>query len=91
LPIFVPLLESVGIDKVWFGILSTITIGLAGLTPPVGAPLFIMHGMVKQDGIFLNTVFRGAWIFCIPIMITLILCVAFPQLSLWLPNTMFGK
>lgn len=91
LPIFIPLLESVGIDKVWFGILSTMTINLAGMTPPVGAPLFVVHGMVKQDGISLNTIFKGAWIYCIPIMITLIICVAFPQITLWLPNTMYGK
>ena len=91
LPIFVPLLESLGIDKVWFGVLSTITISLAAMTPPVGAPLFVVHGMVKRDGISLNTIFNAAWIFCIPICIALIICVIFPQLSLWLPNTMFGK
>lgn len=91
LPIFVPLLESLGIDKVWFGILSTITISVAAMTPPVGAPLFIVHGLVKQDGISLNTIFNAAWIYCIPIIATLIICIIFPQLSLWLPDTMFGQ
>jgi C4-dicarboxylate transporter, DctM subunit len=91
LPIFVPLLSSLGIDKVWFGILSTITSNLAGLTPPVGMPLFLVHGIVKKDGVSLNTVFKGAWIFCIPILFTLAVCIMFPQLTLWLPSTMFGK
>ena len=91
LPIFVPLLNSVGIDKIWFGILSTITVGIAGITPPVGAPMFLVHGIVKKDGISLNTIFRGSWIFCVPSMIALIICIMFPQLSLWLPGTMFGK
>jgi C4-dicarboxylate transporter DctM subunit len=91
LPIFVPLLNSVGIDKIWFGILSTITVGIAGITPPVGAPMFLVHGIVKKDGVSLNTIFRGSWIFCIPSMAALIICIVFPQLSLWLPATMFGK
>jgi TRAP-type C4-dicarboxylate transport system permease large subunit len=91
LPIFVPLLNSVGIDKIWFGILSTITVGIAGITPPVGAPMFLVHGIVKKDGVSLNTIFRGSWIFCIPSMAALIICIMFPQLTLWLPATMFGK
>ncbi len=91
LPIFVPLLNSVGIDKVWFGILSTITVGLAGITPPVGAPMFLVHGIVKKDGISLNTIFKGSWVFCIPTVATLIICLIWPQLTLWLPSTMFGK
>jgi C4-dicarboxylate transporter, DctM subunit len=90
-PIFVPLLESVGIDKVWFGILSTITVGLAGITPPVGAPMFLVHGVVKKDGVSLNTIFKGSWVFCIPTVATLIICLIWPQLTLWLPGTMFAK
>lgn len=91
LPIFVPLLEGMGIDKVWFGILSTITISLAAMTPPVGAPLFVVHNLVRDDGIPLSIIFNAAWIYCIPITITLIICVIFPQLSLWLPATMFAN
>jgi tripartite ATP-independent transporter DctM subunit len=91
LPVFVPLLEGLGIDKVWFGVLSTITISLAAMTPPVGAPLFIVHNLVRDDGIPLSTIFNAAWIYCIPITLTLIICVIFPQLSLWLPATMFGN
>jgi len=91
LPIFVPLLERMGIDKVWFGILSTMTSNLAGLSPPVGMPLFLVHGIVKDDGIGLKTVFKGAWVFCLPILAALIICLIWPQLTLWLPSTMFGK
>jgi len=91
LPIFVPVLVGLGIDKVWFGILSTITVGLAGITPPVGGPMFLVHGVVKKDGVSLNTVFNGCWVFCIPTIVTLIVCLIWPQLTLWLPGTMFGK
>ncbi len=91
LPIFVPLLEQLGIDKVWFGILSTITSNLAGLSPPVGMPLFLVHGIVKKDGVSLGAVFKGAWVFCIPVVVTLIICIIWPQLTLWLPSTMFGN
>jgi C4-dicarboxylate transporter, DctM subunit len=91
LPIFTPLLVSVGIDKIWFGILTTITGNLAAITPPVGAPMFIVHGIVKNDGVTLNQIFKGSWWFCIPTVVSLAICVAFPQLTLWLPNMMIGK
>jgi C4-dicarboxylate transporter, DctM subunit len=90
-PVFVPLLVTVGIDKVWFGILSTITVGLASISPPVGAPMFLAHAIVKKDGVTLNSIFNGCWIFCIPTVATLIICLIWPQLTLWLPNSMFGK
>ncbi len=91
LPIFLPVLEGVGIDKVWFGILATFTAALAGITPPVGGPIFLVHGIVKKDGISLNTVFNGCWVFCIPTVVALVACLIWPQLVLWLPGTMFGK
>jgi C4-dicarboxylate transporter, DctM subunit len=91
LPIFAPLLVSLGIDKVWFGILSTMTGNLAAITPPVGAPMFIVHGIVKNDGVTLNDVFRGSWWFCIPTVVCLAICVAFPQITLFLPSLMTGK
>jgi tripartite ATP-independent transporter DctM subunit len=90
-PIFVPLLVSLGIDKVLFGVLSTITVGLAFMTPPVGAPLFLVHAIVQEEGISLNTIFRGAAIFCVPILVSIILLILFPQLALWLPGTMYGQ
>jgi C4-dicarboxylate transporter DctM subunit len=91
LPIFIPLLDGMGINKIWFGILSTMTVGLAGITPPVGAPMFLVHGVVKKDGVSLNTVFNGCWVFCIPTLAALIACLIWPQLTLWLPGTMYGK
>jgi len=88
LPIFVPLVEACGISKVLFGIATTVVVGIATITPPVGTPMFIAHNMVKKDGIALNTIFKGCWIFCIPLVIALILIVFFPQIALWLPSTM---
>jgi C4-dicarboxylate transporter, DctM subunit len=91
LPIFIPVLLDAKVDLVWFGVLSTITLGLGEISPPIGAPLFIIHNMVKKDGVMLRDIFKGSAIFCIPVVVNLVFCVIFPQLSLWLPNTMIGR
>jgi tripartite ATP-independent transporter DctM subunit len=90
LPIFIPVLAAAGIDLIWFGVLATIVLGLGGISPPVGAPIFIIHNMVKKDGINLRTLYKGCAIFCIPVIVTTVICVALPQVVLWLPNTMIG-
>jgi len=88
LPIFIPLIDACGISKILFGITVTVVVGIATITPPVGTPMFIAHNMVKKDGISLNTIFKGCWIFCIPLVIALVILVSVPQITLWLPSTM---
>lgn len=90
-PIFIPLLVSLGIDKVLFGVLSTVTVGLGFMTPPVGAPLFVVHTIVRDEGIPLSAIFMGATIFCIPIVVSIALLILFPEITLWLPNSMYGQ
>lgn len=89
--IFVPLiivtLDQVGIDKVHFGIVLTMNMELALLTPPIGLNLFVLSGI---SGTPLPVVIKG----CIPfilIMVFLLGVITFvPEISLWLPNLVYG-
>jgi C4-dicarboxylate transporter, DctM subunit len=88
LPFFVPLMQQMGIDLVWFGILVVIQMELSQITPPVGLNLFVVAGMVKEKNISMGTVFSGAWPFCFTMVIFNALIIAFPKIAMYLPSLM---
>ncbi len=88
LPFFIPLMNQMGIDLIWFGILVVVQMELSQITPPVGLNLFIVAGMVKEKNISMNTVFSGAWPFCYTMIIFNALLIAFPQIAMFLPSLM---
>ena len=89
-PIYVPIIVSLGFDKVWFGILFIISGQAAFLTPPFGYNLFYMKAIVPPE-ITLEDIYRSVIPFVILQVIGLILVVVFPQIALFLPNLIFGK
>ncbi|MFC1982342.1 TRAP transporter large permease [Chloroflexota bacterium] len=85
-PIFAPIISSLGYNLIWFGILMTIMCELANITPPVAVNVFVIKGIVPDVPLY--DVFRGvAWFAAMDVLIIAIL-IAFPQISLWLPMTM---
>ena len=86
MPIIYPLLKVFGIDPVWFGVLTVLTIMIGQVTPPVGVVVFVVSGLVKDVPAY--SVFRGVTPFVISMIIALVILVAFPQISLWLPALM---
>jgi C4-dicarboxylate transporter DctM subunit len=88
-PILVPLVVSLGWDPVWFAIVFTINMELALITPPVGLNLYVINGMFKD--ISMEKIIRGVIPFIIMGIIMLGIVLAAPQLSLWLPNLLYGK
>ena len=88
LPFFIPLMNQLGIDLVWFGILVVIQMELSQITPPVGLNLFVVAGMVKEKNISMGTVFSGAWPFCFTMVILNALIIIFPKIAMLLPNLM---
>lgn len=88
LPIFLPLLNSLNIDLIWFGVLVIIQMELSNITPPVGMNLFIVSAMVKDKGISMGMVFKGALPFCVTMLVFNALLIIFPQIALFLVNTM---
>jgi len=88
LPIYLPLLSTLNIDLVWFGILMVVITELALITPPIGMNVFVISGMVKEVSMY--AIFRGVFPFVIVMVIFMGILVAFPQISLFLPNTMMA-
>ncbi len=86
LPIFFPVITALGIDPIWFGVLVVLTLEMGLISPPVGINVFIVKSVAP--GVDLGTIFRGVAPFWLAMLAALMLLVAFPQISLILPNTM---
>ncbi|MFY0989855.1 TRAP transporter large permease [Halomonas sp. C05BenzN] len=88
-PLYVPLVISLGFDPIWYGVLYTITVQIAYMTPPFGYNLFLMRAMAPPE-ISLGDIYRSVWPFVGIMLVGLALITAFPQLALWLPELYRG-
>ncbi|WP_338448603.1 TRAP transporter large permease [Niallia oryzisoli] len=86
LPLVFPVIEQIGVDPVLFGILLVITIEMSYITPPLGMVVFALAGAVKD--VPMSKIFRGSMPFFVIMVIFLAILVAFPDIVLWLPETM---
>jgi len=89
LPVFLPLSQELGFDLIWFGVLFTINMELAFISPPFGMNLFYMKGVVPSS-ISMGDIYRSVLPFMALEVLGLMLVILFPQLVLWLPNLMMG-
>jgi C4-dicarboxylate transporter DctM subunit len=87
-PLLLPTIEMLGYSPLWFGIVMGITLEMAVITPPVGLNLYTIKGIAPPE-VSLNDIVRGALPFVAIEIVCLALFVAFPYLTLWLPQTMF--
>jgi TRAP-type mannitol/chloroaromatic compound transport system permease large subunit len=87
MPVFIPLLNALDMDLVWFGVLVVKFIEIGMLTPPLGFNVFVVKGVVG-DTIPLTRIFRGVGWFLVCDMVVVILMISFPALSLFLPSLM---
>ncbi|WP_114394467.1 TRAP transporter large permease [Oleisolibacter albus] len=88
-PIFLPLLDSFGIDPVFFGVLVALNIQTSFLTPPMAMSAFYLKG-VAPPGVELRHIFSGMLPFMTIVLISLAILYIFPQLALWLPSAIYG-
>jgi TRAP-type C4-dicarboxylate transport system permease large subunit len=88
MPIFIPVILALGFDPIWFGVILCLMCEMALITPPVGMNVFVISGM---SGVPMYTVFRGIMPFLIAMAVGMVILIAFPQISLWLPRTMLGR
>jgi len=98
MPILVPVLKSMNVDLVWFGIIMVILLEAALVSPPEGLNLYIIQGIRKSvsEGAGLQAgTMLDLWIGVLPfiagIAICLVLLFMFPGIALWLPNVVMGK
>ncbi|MGA1270440.1 MAG: TRAP transporter large permease [Burkholderiaceae bacterium] len=87
-PFIAPIVFKLGWDPVWWGIMLTVVIEAALITPPVGLNLYVVQGM-RQSG-KIQDVIRGSLPFVMAMLVLMGLLLAFPQLALWLPQKIMG-
>jgi tripartite ATP-independent transporter DctM subunit len=88
-PLYVPLVAALGFDLIWYGVLYTITCQIAYMTPPFGYNLFLMKAMAPP-GISLRDIYVSIFPFVGIMIVALGIIMAFPDIALWLPNTLYN-
>mgnify|MGYP006173905149 CR=1 FL=1 len=74
--------------KVWFGIVALITVELGLITPPVGMNVFVINGLAHD--VPMSETFHGVLPFFMAEILRVVVLMAFPALSLWLPRVLGG-
>ena len=88
-PILLPLIEQLGFNLVWFGILVAVNLQTAWLSPPVALSAYFLKGVVPEWD--LKDIYIGMMQFMVIQLIGLILIMIFPEIALWLPEQIYGK
>ena len=89
MPIFLPTLQALGYDPIWFGILFNLSMQIAYLTPPFGPACFYLKGVAPPE-VTLQDIFAAQWPFIGLQVLALVLVATFPQIALWLPTLAYG-
>ncbi|MBW2491373.1 MAG: TRAP transporter large permease [Deltaproteobacteria bacterium] len=86
IPIFFPVVQTLGFDPIWFGVVIVLITEMGVITPPVGINVYVVYGVARD--VPLEKIFKGVF----PMLISLIVCnlllILFPQIALWLPGLM---
>ncbi len=89
-PLYVPLVDALGFDLIWYGVLYTITTQIAYMTPPFGYNLFLMRAMAPPE-ITLRDIYGSILPFVMVMVLALSIIMAFPEIALWLPGYVYGN
>lgn len=87
-PIFYPVVQSLGFDLVWFGIVVVVVTEISLITPPVGLNVFVLSGVLKD--VSTGTIFKGVTPFWVADIVRLLLITLVPAISLLLPTWLYG-
>ncbi|MDH2999877.1 hypothetical protein A1D23_07195 [Chelonobacter oris] len=83
MPIFVPIVQNLGFDPIWFGVLFCVNMQVSFLSPPFGPAAFYLHS-VAPEGIELVDIFKSVLPFILLQIILLTLLILFPDIALFL-------
>ncbi len=83
LPIFMPIMVHFGWDPVWFGVVMTLNLAIGQFTPPVAVNLYVTTQLAN---IRLEETFKAVWPMVLAMLVALVVVIAFPALSLWIPQ-----
>ena len=82
-PLFIPACRALGIDLVYFGVITVVNCMIGLVTPPYGILLFVINA---TTGIPLRSIIREIWVFIVVLVLALLVMIVFPELVLWLPH-----
>ncbi len=89
-PIFVPIIKTLGFDPIWFGVLYSVNMQLSFLSPPFGYALFYLAGVAgPRLGVTTREIWWSAMPFLALQLLGLALCIIFPQIILWVPQMLY--
>ena len=84
-PVFLPVLHTLGIDPLWFMLMFSLATVIGYITPPFGLNIFYMKGVVP-DNVTLSDIYKGVIPFALIKIAVLFLCLLFPPILTWLPS-----
>ncbi len=87
IPIFLPIIEALGWDPIWFGTIMMLNLEMATITPPFGLSLFVMKGIAPPD-VSIGDIYQAAIPFILINLFLMALMIMFPQIVLALPSMM---
>jgi C4-dicarboxylate transporter DctM subunit len=87
IPIFYPIIQDLGYDPIWFGIIIVLVTQMGVITPPVGINVYVVNGIAQN--VPLETIFKGVIPFLLALIVGTGFLVAFPQIVMWLPDLMY--
>jgi tripartite ATP-independent transporter DctM subunit len=88
-PLFLPLVTSLGYDPIWFGVLVVVVVQIGMISPPVGMNIFVVKSLLPE--VSLGSIFRGIAPFTVALIVLLAIVVAFPGIATWLPGLMMAR
>lgn len=88
IPIVIPVIDAIGYDLIWFGVIIVLVVEMALITPPMGMNCFVLKGVTPN--VKLEEIFLGSLRFVVPIIILIVIAILFPEIILYLPNKMKG-
>lgn len=86
IPIFFPVVQKLGFDPIWFGVVIVLITEMGVITPPVGINVYVVFGVARD--VPLEKIFRGVFPMLISLLVCNLLLILFPQIALWLPGLM---
>jgi len=90
-PIFSPILAALGFNPLWAGLMICINLQMAFQTPPMAMSIFVLKGTADPAlGLTMGDIIKGVIPFILIIMVTLVLCMIFPEIITWLPEKLIG-
>jgi TRAP-type C4-dicarboxylate transport system permease large subunit len=84
IPLLFPVVMALGYDPIWFGVVITMLVEIAMISPPDGTVLYVLQGMRRQPGP-ITDVFVGVMPFLVVYMFAIVVLMVFPAIALWLP------